>query len=51
MFKLNEILDILVRNNFEYYIKEGSPVYAKPFWERGRTGDYDIILNIFAFRD
>ncbi len=51
MFKLNEILDILVRNNFKYYIKEGSPVYAKPFWERERKGDYDIILNIFAFRD
>jgi FkbM family methyltransferase len=51
MFKLNEILDILIRNNFKYYIKEASQVYAKPFWERERRGDYDIILNIFAFRD
>lgn len=51
MFKLNEILDILIRNNFRYYIKEGSPVYAKPFWDKDKIGDYDIILNIFAFRE
>ncbi|HTB26937.1 MAG TPA: FkbM family methyltransferase [Puia sp.] len=51
MYKLNEILEILVQNKFKYYIKEGSPVYAKPFWDRDKTGDYDIILNIFAFRD
>jgi FkbM family methyltransferase len=50
-YKLNEILEILVHNNFKYYIKEGSPVYAKPFWDRVKTGDYDIILNIFAFRE
>lgn len=50
MFKLNEILDILDRNKFAYYIKEGSPVYAKPFWDRSKVGDYDIILNIFAFK-
>jgi FkbM family methyltransferase len=50
MYKLNEILDILVQNKFKYYIKEGSPVYAKPFWDRDKTGDYDIILNIFAFK-
>lgn len=51
MYKLNEILDILVLNKFKYYIKEGSPVYSKPFWDRNKTGDYDIILNIFAFKE
>jgi FkbM family methyltransferase len=51
MFKLNEILDILNHNEFRYYIKEGSPVYAKPFWDKEKVGDYDIILNIFAFKD
>jgi FkbM family methyltransferase len=51
MYKLNEILEILVRNNFRYYIKEGSPIYAKPFFDRGKIGDYDIILNIFAFKE
>jgi FkbM family methyltransferase len=51
MFKLNEILEILWKNKFRYYIKEGSPVYVKPFWDREKTGDYDIILNIFAFKE
>lgn len=51
MFKLNEILEILVKNNFKYYIKEGSPIYTRPFWDRKKTGDYDIILNIFAFKE
>jgi FkbM family methyltransferase len=51
MHKLNEILDILLLNKFKYYIKEGGPVYAKPFWDREKTGEYDIILNIFAFKD
>jgi hypothetical protein len=47
---MDEILGILTSNNFKYYIKEGSPVYARPFWDRDKTGDYDIILNIFAFK-
>ena len=51
MFKLNEILEILLQNNFKYYIKEGSIVYSKPFWDKDKTGDYDMLLNIFAFRD
>ena len=51
MYKLNEILNILERNKFSYYIKEGSPVYANPFWDRNKVGDYDIILNIFAFKN
>lgn len=49
MFKLNEILEILLRNNFKYYIKEGNVVYSKPFWEREKIGEYDMLLNIFAF--
>jgi FkbM family methyltransferase len=51
MYKLNKILEILDQNKFKYYIKEGSPVYSKPFWDRNKVGDYDIILNIFAFKD
>lgn len=51
MFKLNDILDILLKNNFKYYIKEGIPVYTKPFWERDKKVDYDLLLNISAFRD
>ncbi|MEO8860554.1 MAG: FkbM family methyltransferase [Ginsengibacter sp.] len=51
MFKLNEILDILLQNNFKYYIKEGNVVYSKPFWDKDKIGEYDMLLNIFAFRD
>lgn len=51
MFKLNEILDILLENNFKYYIKEGNVVYSKPFWDKDKIGEYDMLLNIFAFRD
>ncbi|HXS55137.1 MAG TPA: FkbM family methyltransferase [Hanamia sp.] len=51
MFKLNEILEILVQNDFKYYIKEGNVVYAKPFWDKEKIGDYDMLLNIFAFRE
>lgn len=51
MFKLNEILEILVKNGFKYYIKEGISVYSKPFWDKNKIGDYDMLLNIFAFRD
>jgi FkbM family methyltransferase len=51
MSKLNEILEILVRNNFKYYIKEGNAVYEKPFWDTEKIGDYDMLLNIFSFRD
>ena len=51
MFKLNEILEILLQNNFKYYIKEGNVVYSKPFWDKDKIGDYDMLLNIFAFRN
>ncbi len=51
MFKLNEILEILTKNKFKYYIKEGNIVYSKPFWDKSKIGEYDMLLNIFAFRD
>ncbi|SRR5579871_42833 len=51
MFKLNEILGILLQNNFKYSIKEGVSIYARPFWDREKKGEYDMLLNIFAFRD
>jgi len=51
MFKLNEILGILLQNNFKYYIKEGNVVYSKPFWDIDKIGEYDMLLNIFAFKN
>ena len=51
LFKLNEILEILLHNNFKYYIKEGNIVYPNPFWDKNKIGEYDMLLNIFAFKD
>jgi FkbM family methyltransferase len=49
--ELNEILDILVRNGFKYCVKEGSIIHTKPFWDKDLNLEYDMLLNIFAFRD
>ncbi|HXD77557.1 MAG TPA: FkbM family methyltransferase [Puia sp.] len=48
--ELNEILDILLRNDFKYCIREGSVIHPRPFWDKVRKSDYDMLLNIFAFR-
>jgi FkbM family methyltransferase len=49
--ELNETLDILIRNGFKYCIKEGSIIHSKPFWDKDTKVKYDMLLNIFAFRD
>lgn len=48
--QLNEILEILARNQFSYYIKEADAVYPTPFSREGINKAYDIQLNIFAFK-
>ncbi|MDP4150101.1 MAG: FkbM family methyltransferase [Bacteroidota bacterium] len=47
---LNEILEILYRSDFKYCIKEGNAVHARPLWEGDSGVQYDMLLNIFAFR-
>lgn len=47
---LNEILQIVVRNGFHYYIKEATPVYNHPFMRIDANKSYDIQLNIFCFK-
>ena len=50
--KLNAILDILIKNNFTYYIKEAGNIYPKPFWENEKsTYLFDVQLNIFCFKN
>ena len=51
IFKLNEILNILVKNNFYYYIKEAGVTYKWPFAENKTKYDYDVQLNIFALKN
>ena len=51
MYKLNKILNILVENNFKYYIKEAGVTFEHPFYDRENIYDFDIQLNIFAFKN
>jgi FkbM family methyltransferase len=51
MYKLNKILNILIENNFKYYIKEAGVTFEHPFYERENIYDFNIQLNIFAFKN
>jgi FkbM family methyltransferase len=50
LHKLNLILNILLKNNFYYYIKEAGATYKWPFYEKQTIYSFDVQLNIFAFR-
>ncbi|KIC93352.1 hypothetical protein, partial [Flavihumibacter solisilvae] len=49
-YKLEELLQILSRNNFRYYITEANRVYATPFNRGNVTNMYDVQLNIYCFK-
>lgn len=49
--KLIEILTILERNKFDFYIKEANNIYPIPFNKCKINAAFDIQLNIFAFRN
>lgn len=49
--ELVEMLDILVKNNFRFYIKETGPVYAQPFTGIKGNSLYDLQLNIFCINN
>lgn len=50
---LIELLEIVSRNNFKFYIMEAGPVYRTPFYrvEENIKKAYDVQLNIFCFKD
>jgi len=48
--QLVEILNILQKNNFNFYIKEAHPCYKEPFMQQHRSGPYDVQLNIYCFK-
>lgn len=48
--KLSEMLDMLVRNGFEFYIAEAGQMYPSPFNRTGTRPVYDVQLNIYCFR-
>jgi FkbM family methyltransferase len=47
--ELNEMLQIITKFGFQYYIKEATNKYPTPFM-RAPSPDYDVQLNIFGFR-
>ena len=51
MYKLNKILNILIENNFKFYIKEAGVTFEHPFYDRENIYDFDTQLNIFAFKN
>lgn len=51
MYKLNKIFNILIENNFKYYIKEAGVTFEHPFYDRENIYDFNIQLNIFAFKN
>jgi FkbM family methyltransferase len=48
--ELTEILNIITKANFHFYIKEAFPVYKRPFLYKKNIYPYDLQLNIFCFR-
>jgi FkbM family methyltransferase len=49
--ELVEILDIITKEGFHFYIKEATSVYDHPFSRSPETKkDYDVQLNIFCIR-
>lgn len=49
--ELVHILQILNKNNFEFYIKEAAAVHKFPFLESKDKKPYDVQLNIFCIKN
>ena len=49
-FKLIEILAILNKAGFDFYVKEANNVFPHPFKKKKINTPFDLQLNIFAFR-
>lgn len=48
--ELMEILNIITKAGFHFYIKEAFPVYARPFLYQKDIDSFDLQLNIFCFK-
>ena len=49
--ELLEILELVSNAGFKFYIKEAAPVYEQPFLPKKHSGEYDLQLNMFCFRE
>jgi FkbM family methyltransferase len=48
---LHHILNTVSEAGFQYYIKESFPIIQFPFIEKAPEKDYDLMLNVFCFRE
>lgn len=48
--ELMEILNIITKAGFHFYIKEAFPVYERPFLYKKDIDSFDLQLNIFCFK-
>ena len=49
--ELLEILEMVSKAGFKFYIKEAASVYDQPFLPKASSGEYDLQLNMFCFRN
>jgi len=49
--ELLEIFEIILKKGFKFYIKEAASVFDQPFYSKNYSGEYDLQLNIFCFRN
>lgn len=49
--ELLEIFEIILKAGFKFYIKEATSVFDQPFLSKNYSGEYDLQLNIFCFRN
>lgn len=50
--QLQELLSLLTKSGFQYYIKEAAPIFENPFQRPPQLEHpYQVQLNIFCFRD
>jgi len=48
--ELLEILDLVSKAGFKFYIKEATSVYDQPFLPKNSSREYDLQLNVFCFK-
>ncbi|MEO6837853.1 MAG: FkbM family methyltransferase [Ginsengibacter sp.] len=49
--ELLEIFEMVSKAGFKFYIKEAASVYDQPFLPKASSGEYDLQLNMFCFRN
>ncbi len=49
--ELVDIFEIINKAGFKFYIKEAASVYDQPFLPKKTSGEYDVQLNIFCFKN